>query len=80
MRSISFSDENQVFLIPSLPEAMKEKLFYQERDFCMFQYEAALERAGWDPEKGLISNLLHQIPSLWAYGIVIAILCWSIRK
>jgi hypothetical protein len=81
MRSISFSDENQVFLIPRLPEAMKEKLFYQERDIWLFQYEAALERAGWSAEKSFLRNLWNQLPgSLWAYGIGIAILCWSIRK
>jgi hypothetical protein len=81
MRSITFSDEkNQVFLIPRLPEAMKEQLFYQERDICMFQYQAALERAGWSDENSWLQNLLNQLPSLWSYGIVIAILCWSIRK
>ena len=46
MPHISFSEETQVFIVPRIEDSMRDALFYQDRDICFFQYEAALEQAG----------------------------------
>ena len=81
-KSISFCETEEVHIVPRIPDGLKETLYYQNRDIAMFQHNAALERAGFDPDSVLFQKH-HQDSSsqiTWIYGLILAVVYWTLQK
>jgi hypothetical protein len=69
-----------VYIVPRMSDKLKETLFYQHRDIVRFQYSAALEKAGFDPDSVLFQEHTRSMQVTWIYGIILAIVYWTLQK